>query len=393
MPSGSLGAVLVVDDEEPVLRTYAEILRRARFDVRVAHSGAEALTQLTTPCDVVVSDINMPGLDGLTLLRRVRQHDLDLQVILVTGQPNVNTAILAVEYGALRYLTKPLSADTLVRTVTDAVTMSRLARTKREALSVLGGHERDLGDRASLEFAFEDALARIRVAYQPIIAWRHRHVYAYEALMRLDDERLPQPLLIVAAAERLERVHELGRRVRALTAVDIVRTDLPAHVQIFVNLHPVELLDPELGSAKDPLFPFASRVVYEVTERKALLHTQATRDTLERLKSSGFRVAVDDMGAGYAGLSTFAVLEPAVMKIDMSLVRGIESSATKQRVVKSLLELGHDLRLSDVVVEGIETPSERDVVAALGADLMQGFLFGHPAAPFAKPIGLGHSGS
>jgi EAL domain-containing protein (putative c-di-GMP-specific phosphodiesterase class I) len=95
------------------------------------------------------------------------------------------------------------------------------------------------------------------------------------------------------------------------------------------------------------------------------------------------------MGAGYAGLSTFAVLEPDVIKIDMSLVRGIDGSPTKQRVVKSLLELGHDLRIADIVVEGIETPFERDAVAALGADLMQGFLFGKPAVPFPEAIGLG----
>jgi EAL domain-containing protein (putative c-di-GMP-specific phosphodiesterase class I) len=394
MDSGSkrqpaAGVVLVVDDDELVRRTCCEIIRRAGFEVRAAANGAEALEQLTQPCDVVVSDINMPGLDGLALLRKVRERDLDLQVILITGQPNIDTAILAVEYGALRYMTKPLAADTLARTVADAVTMSRLARTKREALAVLGGHERDLGDRASLEVAFEDALARLRVAYQPIVAWRNRRIHAYEALVRHDDERLPQPILIIAAAERLDRVHELGRRVRELVARDLARVALPADAQMFVNLHPAELLDPQLGTAVDPLFRESSRVVYEVTERKALANHHGVRATLERLKSCGFRIAVDDMGAGYAGLSTFAVLEPDVIKIDMSLVREIDTNPTKQRVVQSLLELGHDLRIADIVVEGIETAAERDTVAALGADLMQGFLFGQPAAPFAQALGLG----
>jgi EAL domain-containing protein (putative c-di-GMP-specific phosphodiesterase class I) len=385
----SNGAVLVVDDDELVRRTCCEIIRRAGFEVRSAANGAEALEQLAHPCDVVVSDINMPGLDGLALLRKVHERDLDLQVILITGQPNIDTAILAVEYGALRYLMKPLAAETLARVVADAVTMSRLARTKREALAVLGGQERDLGDRASLEIAFEDALARLRVAYQPIVSWRNRRIHAYEALLRHDDERLPQPILVIAAAERLDRVHELGRRVRELVARDLATPALPPDVQMFVNLHPAELLDPQLGTAVDPLFTYASRVVFEVTERKALTHHQSVRATLGRLKDAGFRIAVDDMGAGYAGLSTFAVLEPDVIKIDMSLVRGIDASPTKQRVVKSLLELGHDLRIADIVVEGIETPFERDAVAALGADLMQGFLFGKPAVPFPEAIGLG----
>jgi len=385
------GSVLVVDDEPMVRRTCAAMLSRAGFDVHTAASGDEALALLSKPWDVVVSDINMPGLDGLNLLRQVRRRDLDLQVILITGQPSVDTAIGAVEYGALRYLTKPLGAETFARAVADAVTMTRLARTKREALVLLGGGDRTFGDRASLEIAFEDALPQLHVAYQPIVAWRSRQLWAYEALVRGNEGGLSQPAEIVAAADRLDRLHELGRLVRSLVARDLETANLPADVRVFVNLHPTDLLDPELGTSADPLLAWAGRTVLEITEREALPHQRVLKATLSRLRTAGFRVAIDDMGAGHAGLSTFTVLEPDVLKIDMSLIRGVGDNATKQRVVKSILELGRDLRIDEIVVEGIETPQERDTVARLGADLMQGFLFGHPDAPFARPIGLGGS--
>ena len=78
----------------------------------------------------------------------------------------------------------------------------------------------------------------------------------------------------------------------------------------------------------------------------------------------------------------FAAIEPNVIKIDVSLIRHIDESVTMQRVVRSLIDLGRDLRIKDVIVEGIETVSERDTSALLGADLMQGYLFGRAEPAF-----------
>jgi EAL domain-containing protein (putative c-di-GMP-specific phosphodiesterase class I) len=382
MTAHGAGAILVVDDDEAMLKTYAAILPAAGFSVRTASNGKEALALLASPCDALLSDIHMPGLDGLALLKRVRQLDLDLQVVLITGEPNVETAIKAVEFGALRYLTKPVNVSTVIQTMADAVTMTRLSRTKREALAVLGGNEQEFGDRAALEVAFDALLPLLRMAYQPIVDWRARRVWAYEALIRVDTGRLREPTLIVAAAERLDRTHELGRLVRATIAKDLAAVSLPPDVHLFVNLHPAELLDPHVGGPMDPLISHASRTVYEITERKSLSSLDAVRSAIARLKRSGFRIAVDDLGAGSAGLSMFAAIEPNVMKIDVSLIRRIEESVTMQRVVRSLIDLGRDLRIKDVIVEGIETVSERDTSAMLGADLMQGFLFGRAEPPF-----------
>lgn len=95
----------------------------------------------------------------------------------------------------------------------------------------------------------------------------------------------------------------------------------------------------------------------------------------------GFRIAIDDLGAGYAGLTSFATLEPELVKLDMSLVRDIDKNPMKEKLVRSMTALCKDLGML-VVAEGVETTRERDLLVELGCDLLQGFLLGRPAPAF-----------
>ena len=157
--------------------------------------------------------------------------------------------------------------------------------------------------------------------------------------------------------------------------------EVPDRVLMFVNLHPRDLDDDELLSSSGVLAPFASQIVLEITERSALDQIRGLSKRIERLRALGFRIAVDDLGAGYAGLSSFAALEPDVVKADMSLVRGIESSPVKQKLLGAIVALTNDLQIR-LIAEGIETPAERDCVTALGADALQGYLFARPGRGF-----------
>ena len=105
---------------------------------------------------------------------------------------------------------------------------------------------------------------------------------------------------------------------------------------------------------------------------------------MAQLRAMGYRIAVDDLGAGYAGLTSFAQLEPEVVKVDMSLVRGIDGSPTKQKLLESIIGLCRDLKIQ-IIAEGIETEPERDTLVRLGGDLCQGYLFAHPGRPFPVP--------
>lgn len=374
--------VLVVDDDPSLRKMLGRMLKRAAFDVTEVESGKAALAELAARrFDVVLSDIHMPDGDGLDLLRSVRRIDLDIPVILMSGKPDVQTAASAIEFGAFRYLTKPLDIDVVEKLVRSAARAHSLARLRREAARIGSGGVAGAVDRAGLEVRFEQALERMWMAFQPIVEARTGKLYGVEALMRSREPSIPTPPALLDTATQLGRLPQLGRRVRQLSATALQpRPDIP---QLFVNLHPTDLFDATLIDPEAPLTAIASRVILEVTERESLDTTPELVARLERLRALGFRLAVDDIGAGYSGLTSFTDLTPEIVKIDMSLVRSIHTSTVKQRTVGALCSLCHEMGTL-VVGEGVETADELACLEGLGCDLLQGYLLAKPSADLPR---------
>lgn len=365
-----------------VVRAFQRILQACGYAVESASNGAAAVECVRkNRYDAVLSDITMPGMNGLDLLKAIREQDTEVPVILVTGDPSVDTAIPAVEYGALSYLIKPVSPDTLRKKVSWAVDLHRLSKMKREAFRVLGEVNQSDAERAELSQSFDSALSKLRMAYQPIVRWTTREVAGYEALVRSGEPALPHPGALFDAAERLNRTVELNRAIRRATPGPMAAA--PERGLLFFNLHVLDLNDETLVDPDSDLAKLADRVVLEVTERASLDQVPAVRSRVAQLREMGFRIAVDDLGAGYAGLSSFALLEPDVVKLDMALVRDVHKEPTKQRLVRSMTQLCADMGLQ-VVAEGVECVEECHVLVELGADLLQGYLFAKPAPPFVE---------
>jgi len=366
------GRVLIAEDDETLLRAYGRVLRAAGFSVDEVVDAASALDRLRRErFDVVVSDIDMPAMSGLDLLRTIRTTDLDLPFVLITGKPTIDSATSAIDLGVLRYLRKPIDVSTLIETITRAVRLAELSRLTHES-SVVSPFAVDGG---GVQAVFERALAGVRMVFQPIVRYSDRNVVAVEALLRTTEESMARPDRFFAVAERLGKIHELGRAARAAVAASAV--DIPPQTRIFINLHPVELLDTSLYSPREPLSRIAGRVTLEVTERAALHGMTNLRARIMALRTLGYRIAIDDMGAGYASLTSFAQLEPDIAKVDMSLIRGIHLEPTKQSLVGGLCRMCADLGIP-VVIEGVETRDELDALIGLGCDLFQGYYFSRP---------------
>ncbi|HEV8551002.1 MAG TPA: EAL domain-containing protein [Polyangiaceae bacterium] len=372
--------ILVADDDDASRAFLARGLRSAGYDVIVAADGREAIGLLREkPVDAIVSDISMPEMSGIQLLKAIRQRDADVPVVLVTGSPDVESAMEAVKFGALLYLRKPIDLEELRRVMARAVRLGRIARLKQEALSLVSGGGLGGADLLALEASFDRCLETLWIAYQPIVRAQDGSLFGYEALMRSVEPSLPHPGAVLDAAERLDRVAELGRVIRGAAVAPLA--DVPSDFALFVNLHSHDLLDATLFSAETPLAALAGRVVLEITERAALDRVSDARERIARLRARGFRVAVDDLGAGYAGLTSFITLEPELVKLDMSLIRDIDQHPMKRSLVRSVTQLCKDLGLL-VVAEGVETRAERDVVVECGCDLVQGYLIAKPGRAF-----------
>src|SRR4051812_8009047 len=303
MQKAVLGRVLVVDDDEAIRRVCTRVLGSEGWEVSLATNGREALVKLEAnglPFDCVLSDVNMPEVDGFELVQSVRKRDDDIPVLLMTGDPSLDGAVRAIDYGAISYLTKPFSSESLAAAVARAARQHGVTRMRRRADSyarALYGNSPD--EAQGIESRFASALAKSWMAFQPIVDVTQKRIFAYEALLRTDEESLRRTDIFIATAERLDKVHLLGRTVR--DAVARAAADAPDDVHLFVNVHGLELTDEELFSATSALAKLAPRVVLEITERTGI-DPAAGPTRVAMLRKLGYRIAVDDLGAGYAAL-------------------------------------------------------------------------------------------
>jgi EAL domain-containing protein (putative c-di-GMP-specific phosphodiesterase class I) len=241
-----------------------------------------------------------------------------------------------------------------------------------------------LVDKEGIEATRRDELSRmiaqngVRSVFHPIVRLADGHVIGHEALTR--------PLLagafdsveeLFAFAETTEYLMDFERLCRA-TAIRSV-TAIADRGLLFLNASARAVEDPEWASgemderlAKSGLRPHD--VVVEITERVAIVRHEAFQRALRTFKDRGYRVAVDDMGAGYSSLQALAAIEPDFLKFDVSLVRDIDKSSIKRSLLDTLRALADKIR-ARVIAEGVERTEEKETLLALGIELGQGFLF------------------
>jgi EAL domain-containing protein (putative c-di-GMP-specific phosphodiesterase class I) len=240
--------------------------------------------------------------------------------------------------------------------------------------------------RLSAEFERVISGAQITCVYQPIISLCDYSVIGYELLARgpLQSElHRPDALFEVARAEN--RVPELDRLCR-MTAARGSAT-LPAEYLRFINMEPIDLFSRSRGDTSVQEFIDATpeelrgQTVMEITENSVIDDFVHMRHVVDRLRERGFRIAIDDAGAGYAGLQTMVEIEPDFIKLDMSLTRNLELSKVKQKLVGTLRDFCQEAGIA-LLAEGIETQAQLDALLALGIPYGQGFLFARPGSPY-----------
>lgn len=226
------------------------------------------------------------------------------------------------------------------------------------------------------------AQADTAVAFQPFIDVLNHRVHGYEALARPAAAHgfadIGQLLHIASAAE-LRAPLELHLCVQAIAAFD----RLGLQGRLFLNLSPEALGQAEFSVERllDALrahgIPFL-RVVIELTEQQHTQHPERLQANLDRLRTVGIRLALDDFAAGYNGMLHWLHRQPEIVKIDRALLSGIDHSPKKYRFVRAVVHLAKESGAL-IVAEGIEHISEAQVLTGLGVDFLQGYLFGRPA--------------
>jgi EAL domain-containing protein (putative c-di-GMP-specific phosphodiesterase class I) len=208
----------------------------------------------------------------------------------------------------------------------------------------------------------------VYVDYHPIVVADTGRVFGYEALARGLRRSLRSPEVMFDVAADANMLWELSRlcRAKALEGIALLQ---PGEL-LFLNVDPHDFADPEFTEvgSHDP-----QRVVIEITERTAIKDYPWLRDRLQAFRARGYRFAVDDAGSGYAGLGSIANLEPNFIKLDRSLVTGLDASATKRNLVETMVRFANEQHAM-VIAEGVERAEEYAAVRRLGVHLVQGFF-------------------
>lgn len=216
----------------------------------------------------------------------------------------------------------------------------------------------------------------VRLVFQPIVDIQSGTAVGYEALARFVARRNTSPGPWFAAAAGTPQAAPL-EAILVREALD-ARTDLPAGSFMAINVTPALLPDPQVlrafGVGGD-----LSNVVIELTEHAPVLNGDALREAVAALRQRGARIALDDVGVGWAGLKQVMELRPEIVKLDRSLVAGTPSDPVRQAIARMMLDLCSRLGL-ELLVEGVESYAELDLFAGMGVPLAQGWVFGRPSS-------------
>ncbi|HKI85687.1 MAG TPA: EAL domain-containing protein [Thermoanaerobaculia bacterium] len=225
------------------------------------------------------------------------------------------------------------------------------------------------------------AASDLHVTYQPIVRLEDGSVHGFEALSSGPSGGVfESPEVLFAFAEETQSITHLERlcRERALAGFQVAATDR----RLFVNSSSYGVADPEIrsGSFRRRLAAAgleAKDVVFELTERVAITEWLSFRQVLDELREMGFRIAIDDVGAGYSSLQSIAEIEPDYLKFDLSLVRDLHASKIKRDLLSALGDLAAKIGAT-VIAEGIEHEQEFHTLREMGVTLGQGFLLSPP---------------
>jgi len=218
------------------------------------------------------------------------------------------------------------------------------------------------------------------MAFQPIVDLSTNEIWGYEALVRGRDGSGAASVLAAVSDENRYRFDQACR----VTAIELAGASLPAgpNTKLSINFMPNAVYEPTAciraslaAAAKANFNP--GRLMFEFTENEKIADTAHVGNIIDTYRRIGFTTALDDFGAGYAGLGLLARFQPDLIKIDMDLIRGVHNSPARQAIIRGIVEIARVMGIT-VLAEGVEERAEVATLHEAGINLFQGYYFAKP---------------
>jgi EAL domain-containing protein (putative c-di-GMP-specific phosphodiesterase class I)/FixJ family two-component response regulator len=344
---------------------------------------------LADPPDLILLDYRMPDLDGIALLRALRQQLPAagfVPVLVLTADTARDSKKAALGAGATDFLAKPFDRDEVLLRVGNLLhTRALFVQVQGEKNRLQAGLDAWEARRRQRTAERQQRVERLErivrtdalsTVIQPIKNLSTLDTVGVEALTRIawEPTRAPDIWFAEAATLGMGLRFELAAIVLALPILDF----LPGNQYLSVNASPSTAESKELAE----ILPdrISHRIVVEITEHVAVDHYETLSQGLDGLRARGVRIAIDDAGAGYAGLQHILKVRPDIIKLDRSLTSSINSDPARRALASAVVRFGREVA-ADIVAEGIETVEEFDQLQALGVPWGQGYYLGKPEPP------------
>jgi EAL domain-containing protein (putative c-di-GMP-specific phosphodiesterase class I)/CheY-like chemotaxis protein len=363
--------ILMIDDEVDFLSTTQFLLESAHFKVITASSPEEGLKKALLNPDLILLDINMPGMDGLTVCKHLKEDKATshIPIIMLTLNSTTIEKVTAFDYGVVDYVGKQFPFEEMLVRIRAAL-RDRSHKDSEESAELKNKKISDLRELIEKR--------DLQIMFQPIVFLKTGLPIGYEALSRGPKGTCfesPADLFEFAAEANLfGELDALSRSLSIKKANFLKRGEL-----LFLNADPsitntsdFRQLEFIKGSNITP-----GQICIEITERTFVKHFPILSRNLKEMRSRGVSVAIDDVGEGYSSLNAIAELKPEFIKIDISIIRNMGKDSVKQNLVRLVADLAKNIN-SRLIGEGVETKEECDTLLSLGVEYGQGYFFMKP---------------
>ncbi|MFM8331750.1 MAG: EAL domain-containing protein [Candidatus Methylumidiphilus sp.] len=376
--------ILIIDDDELFVDLLIEQLVQLGFSsIQWAADGNAALRAIDENIhffDLILCDLEMPGMDGIEILRHLTQRSFAGGVVVVTGAGDhlLSSVEKLGRLHALRMLgalSKPVSGQALWKVISHPIDMSA----KKPAPAA----------DAVLEISVKELEAALghdqfKLYYQPQVDLRTDKIVGVESLLRWNHPRLGpiSPMRFVAQAEHLGLIDKLTERVLRVAVAQGAEwraLGLPLNISVNVSMQNLQSLTlPEfLASMTRRLrFPLDC-LTLELNESQLVTNPASALEILVRLRLRGMGIAIDDFGTGYADLEHLSELPFTELKIDRFFVANAFKKPSAMEILKTTVDLAKKLNLK-VAAEGVETQKQWNLVKEIGCDVAQGYHIAKP---------------
>ena len=365
--------ILIVDDEPAISQLLTVLLSSHGYATKIASTGKQALDAASSNIDLILLDMVLPDLDGTKICQQLRSNtqSKDIPIIAISGKQNKTDRIESLYSGVDDYLTKPFEPEELYARVD--VLLRRHNQKKNQVDS-----SENQETIVELKRIINDE--SINVRFQPIYFLKPMRLLGLEMLSRPQTTTpMMNPEAFFKAALKYGVYYEV-EMIGWRKALKIASESFDGRQKLFLNCDPSLVENDRFKSVKDTFSGYgmsSNEVFLEITERSAVVAFKAFYERLREYRQDGFKIAVDDLGAGYSSLESIIEIRPEAIKLDRHIVNGVSSDAFKNSIIKLFVAFCRENGII-CVAEGIETKQDYDALIELGVDAGQGYYLCRP---------------